>query len=114
VLDGERDLGPGVGWGPPVPAYPPGFGRPTLPPVLPGAYRVELLFKNDGGRPLALSVPTDSEQYMLLPGTICAVVVAGSRDGTLELELAEDAVVLIGWPTAQIAIVREGGSSVTS
>lgn len=114
VLDGERDLGPGISWGPPVPSYPPGFGRPTLPLVPPGAYRVELLVKNNGACPFVLSVPTESEQYTLLPGAKCAVVAAGRRDGTLELDLAEDAVILSGWPTAQIAIVREGGRSVTS
>jgi hypothetical protein len=116
VLNGETDLGPGIGRGPPVPRYPPGFGRPLLPLGPTGAYRVELLLHNDGVHPLVLTVPTHSEQYPLLPGAKCAVVAAGSSDGTLELELGEDAVAVIvsGWPTALIAIVRGGGSSVTS
>jgi len=114
VLDGETDLGPGLGWGPPVPSYPPGFGRPTLPLAPAGVYRVELLCKNKGAHPLVLRVPTQSEQYTLLPGATCAVVAAGRHGGTLELELAENAVTVNGWPAAQIAIVGEGGWSVTS
>jgi hypothetical protein len=51
VFDGETELGPGIGLGPPVPPYPWGFGRPILPLAPPGVFRVELLLTNKGALP---------------------------------------------------------------
>lgn len=114
MFDGETELGPGLGQGPPVPSYPPGFGRPILPLSPSGAYRVELLLTNDSARPLVTTLPAQSEQYTLLPGAKCGVVAAGISAGPLELKLAEGTVSVCGWPAAQIAIVRGGGRSMTN
>ncbi|MGZ3583404.1 MAG: hypothetical protein ACXWQ5_08585 [Ktedonobacterales bacterium] len=108
LFEGEQELGPGIGRRPPVPRYPPGFGRPTLPLPLLREHRIELLLHNDGGHPLALSVPAQSERYTLPSGTKCAIVAEGVNAGPIELELAEGTVNIHGWPASQITILEEG------
>jgi hypothetical protein len=109
LFEGEQELGAGLAPRLPVPRYPPGIGRPTLPLPQSGAHRIELVLHNDGGHPLALGVPAQSEQYTLPPGAKCAVVAEGMTTGPIELELREDAVLVRGWPASQIAILEEEG-----
>jgi hypothetical protein len=60
---------------------------------------------------LTLSLEPWGEQYKLAPEETFEIVARGPEGDSLEVEFADDQIVLYGWPGAVVSLFHEGTES---